>query len=333
VAALVNSGIKLVGGYWLLRQGAGVAQLAWLLPLGSALSLLIFVPALLRLLRRVPQRLPAALSLAFSIEQMRLAPAFFVIHLFSVFDYQTDNFLISLLLSEVDLGWYGAAQTILLGFLLLPAAMRTAIYPLMARYHRQSPEKLAFLHQKVTQYSLAIVLPLATGVCLLAGPLVRLLFGDGFAPAVPALQWSIWTLIFMFLNVPGSRLMVIHNRQREVSLITGLSMVANILLNLWLIPRLGIVGAAVSRLLASSLFFLGVYLYVQMKLLPGRLWVWVPRPLIATLAMAAAVWPLRTLPLPLPVLAGVLVYLAVSYWLGVFPRQDLIYWQQLYQTR
>jgi O-antigen/teichoic acid export membrane protein len=333
VAALVNSAIKLGGGFWLLRQGAAVTQVAWIIPLAGALSLLVFLPALPRLFRRAPQLVPARLDLSFGLAQFRQTSGFFAIHLFSVLDYQTDAFLISLLLTEADLGWYTAAQTILLGFSLMPVATRAALYPLMARYHYESPDKLALLHQKANQYVMALVLPIAAGVCLLAAPIIRLIFGPGFEPAVPALQWSIGALVFVFLNVPNARLLMVNNRQREASVITGISMVANVALNLWLIPLLGIVGAAVSRLVASFIFFLCIHLYVRERILRSSFWPLLPRPLLATLAMAAAVWPLRDLPLLLPIVVGAIVYAAAAYLLQVVPRGDLVYWQQLYRTR
>lgn len=333
LAALVNSAIKLGGGFWLLRQGATVAELAWIVPVASLLGLLLFLPALPRLFRGTPQQAPSKIDFTFSLAQFRQTPGFFMIHLFSVLDYQTDAFLISLLLTETDLGWYAAAQTILLGFSLMPVAMRAALYPLMARYHHESPAKLALLHQKANQYVMALVLPIAAGVGLLAMPIIRLIFGDGFEPAVPALQWSIGALIFVFLNVPNARLLMVNNRQREASIITGISMAANVVLNLWLIPLLGIVGAAVSRLVASFLFFLCIHLYVRRNILHSRFLPLLPRPLLATLAMAAAVWPLRELPLLIPILAGILVYAAAALLLQVVPRQDWGYWQQLWVGR
>jgi O-antigen/teichoic acid export membrane protein len=333
LAALVTSAIKIGGGFWLLRQGASVGELAWVLPVASLLGVLLFGPALPRLLRRTRQKAPARIDISFSLIQFRQTPGFFVIHLFSVLDYQADALLISLLLAERELGWYAAAQTILLGFSLMPVAVRAALYPLMARYHHESPAKLAVLHQKANQYVMALVLPLATGVGLLALPIIRLIFGADFEAAVPALQWSIGALVFVFLNVPNARLLMVNGRQREASIITGISMAANITLNLLLIPVFGIVGAALSRLAASFLFFLCIHLYVHRRILANRFLPLLPRPMLATLAMAAAVWPLRHFALPVPVLAGILVYGAAAALLRVIPRQDLIYWQQLYRTR
>jgi O-antigen/teichoic acid export membrane protein len=331
-AAVVNSVFKLSGGMWLLQAGYGVEQIAWMVPIGSSLSLLVFVPALVRLFRNIPQHLAARLQIPFIVTQLRLIPSFFAIHLFSLIDYQTDTFMISILLTETHVGWYGAAQTILLAFWIMPVAIRAAIYPVMARYHVQSPEKLATLRYKVNQYIVIIVLPMVTGVYLLAGPIIRLIFGVSFAPAIPVLEWSIWGVVFVFLNVPNARLMLIHQRQKALGWLTGLSMITNVGLNLLLIPMYGIVGAAMARLFASFVFFLSIHFYVHFRLSGARLWRIFPRPLLATLLMALVVWPLRDLTIIWPILAGLLAYGLVSLVLGVVPAQDWVYWRQIYSA-
>ena len=329
LAAGVNSAIKIAGGFWLLQNGAGVVAIAWLMVAASTLSLFVLPPALVSLFRRAPQSAPARLDLEFSRGQLRQTPSFFVIHLFSVLDYQTDAFLISLLLTETELGYYSAAMTITLAISLMTFAVRAAIYPVMARYAHGSPDKLALLHEKANQYLIALALPIAAAVCLLAEPIVRLIFGPAFGPAVPVLQVSVWAAVFLLVNVPNARLLLVDNRQRAAAWLTGVSMGTNVVANLILIPVLGIVGAALARVIASGAFFLSIHLYVRANILRGRLLPLLPRPLLATAVMLAAMWPARQLPLAAPIAIGAAAYFAAALLLQVVPRTDLVYWRQV----
>lgn len=196
LAAVINSTIKIAGGFWLLRAGAGVVEIAWLMVIAGTISLLVFPPALIGLFRGAPQRIRPLPNIRFGWSQMRQTPGFFAIHLFSLLDYQTDAFLISLFLTETDLGYYSAALTITLAISLMTFAVRAAIYPVMARYAREAPDKLALLYAKANQYLIALSLPIAAAVCLLAEPIVTLIFGEAFLPAVPALQISVWAAVF-----------------------------------------------------------------------------------------------------------------------------------------
>ncbi len=329
-AALLNGGVRIVGGLWLINQGANVEQIAWVVVLGSVVGMLAMVPSLVHLLRRrIPQSLPFRLNFDFAKRQLLATPSFFVLQLFLIFDYQVDTFLISIMLGETELGWYAAAQTILLAIGLMPAAFRSALYPLMSRYNQSDPQKLAILHEKATRYMLAVSLPIATGIAILAEPIISLIFGPAFMPAVPVLQISIWSVVFLFLNVPSARLLLVRNHQRSASIVTGTSLLTNLVLNLWLIPIYGINGAAASRLVASALFFL------SLQILTRRLEVRISfldmtvRSVVAVGTMGAVVWFLRDLPLPVPILAGAGVYAIMVVVLRVVPREDMAQWRRL----
>jgi len=332
LVAATGSVVKLGGGLWLLYNGYDVRQIAWMVPIGSGLSLLLFLPFLWQLFRSTGQRLPGRLSWSFTWSQLRHTPSFVVIHLFSLLDYQADAFLISLLLSETDVGWYGAAQTVMLAFWMMPTALRTAIYPLMARYRYEAHDKLVLLYQKASQYLIVFILPAAAGVFLLAPGIIRLIFDASFDPAVPALRWSIWAVVFGFLNVPNARLMLVYDRQRAAAWLTGLSMVINVILNLLLIPVYGIAGAAMARTFASLAFFLLIYAYVQRNILRSNVLPALIRPGLATLAMVAVVWQVRGVGLLWPVLAGVAVYALAGFLLRIVPAEDWTYWRQLLRS-
>jgi O-antigen/teichoic acid export membrane protein len=333
LAAVINSLVKIAGGFWLLRWGASVDDIAWLMVAAGVISLLVFPPALVRLFRRTPQRGRAVPDPAFGLAQLRQTPGFFAIHLFSVLDYQTDAFLISLMLTETDLGYYSAALTITLAISLMTFAIRAAIYPVMSRYAREAPDKLALLHAKANQYLIALALPIAAAVCLLARPIIRLIYGEAFAPAAPVLQVSIWAAVFLLVNVPNARLLLVDNRQAAAAGLTAVSMSVNVVANLILIPLFGIVGAATARVVASAAFFLSIHLYVRANILRSRFLPLLPRPLLATALMVAAMWPAREWPMIVPLLIGAGVYAGAALLLRVVPAGDLVYWRQVLRRR
>lgn len=328
VAAAVNGALKVGVGLWLLSEGGDAVTLAWVIVGSSWLSLLIFVVPLIQLFSQVPQ-LSARLSYTFTWMQLRFTPGFIIIGFFTTVDYQFDAFLISLLLNETELGWYGAAQTIMLGFWMMPTALRTAIYPLMARYYHENPTQLRQLYRRTNRYVLLVVLPVCAGILLVGDQLIRLIFGPAFGPSAPALQWMIWAVVFSFLTVPNARLMLVANRQKQAGWITGLSMVINLVLNIGLIPRYGIVGAAAARTLASAIFFLTIYLYVQWYLLQDSIWPLVVKPILATILMTVVVWQLDKIHLVWLICVGSFVYLLAIWLLQVIPVEDRHYFHQL----
>ncbi|MBK7176160.1 MAG: flippase [Chloroflexi bacterium] len=330
LAAVVNGGVKLFGGVLLLMVTQNVVTTAWIIPIGSTLSLFVFVPALMRLYRTFPQELPTRFSLRFTLEQLRQIPGFIMIGIFYNINAQQDTFLVSLYLSETELGYYGAAQTLLMGILMLSAAVRTAVYPLMARYHTHSPDKLPRFYHKLYQYITIGILPITVVICVLAGPIITLIFTDSFAPAAPALALMIWEVFFTFLHIPNARLMLVNNRQKQLGWITGLSMLFNLGLNLWLLPLYGIYGPAFARPLAAFLAFWLTNIYVQRRLMPNNLLPILLRPIVASGLMALVMWPLRQQFILIPILVGGLAYGGVILITGAFTVEDRVYLKQLF---
>jgi O-antigen/teichoic acid export membrane protein len=332
VAAAVNGGVKLVGGILILTITQDIVATAWIIPIGSGISLLVFVPALINLYRRYPQRQPARLDWRFSLMQLKQMPGFMMIGIFYNLNAQQDILLISIFLTDAELGYYGAAQSILMGALLLSAAVRSVIYPIMTRYYTHSPRKLPYLYHKLYQYLIIGILPLTTLICLLGNTIVNLIFTPTFTPTVLPLQIMIWELLFTFLHIPNARLMLVSGRQKQLGWITGLSMGLNLTLNLWLLPRYGLMSAAFIRAFTAFFAFFITYLYTQRKLLTYNLWLTFLRPATAVVIMAVIVWPMRHLPLIWPVFTGLIAYISFILLLGAFTDEDRRYLQQLFKT-
>ncbi len=333
LGAIINSAVTLAFGVWALQQGGDATAVAWAIPLGMLAGLLVFPPALVRLFRKTPQTVPMRLNWTFCRQQLRYTPGFILLGIFSTLNFQIDTFIISLILTPADIGYYGAAQTILMGFTLMPVAIRTALYPLMARYKQEDPARLEQLYRKSIQYLLIGVLPIAMGITLLGRPIIQLVFGDAFDAAVPALQWTIWAIVFLFITVPPARLMLVYDQQQTAGWMRGLGMLVSVGLNLLLIANWGIVGAGIARVLAAMVYFVLIFGYVQLYIQRVNLLSLGLKPLLAMLVMGLVVWPLRAMWLPLPILAGVMSYAAAIVLLGVITPEDRYYLRQLVRAR
>lgn len=330
LSALLNAAVRLGLGVYLLQNGAGAVTVAWVLPISTMISLLVFPPAILNLTRRVPQSVSPRLDSKFSWQQLKMTSGFVLLEIFQTLNFQADTFIISFMLTEADLGYYGASQTVLAGVLMIPVAIRMALYPLMARFGSQDHDKLHYLYHKASQYMLVIGLPLAAGVTVLAAPIIYLLFGPDFSPAVLPLQISVWAIVFALINVPNARLMLVNDRQTPASWLRAIGTVASLGLNLLLIPRYGINGAAIARVLATAIFFFSIHVYVQRYLYRDPFLPMVVRPAIATLIMAAVVWYLRDTFLLVPIAAGVIVYGILLVLLGGVSEEDRAYFRLLF---
>lgn len=323
--ALISSVFKIGAGYWLISNGQAIEIVVWVIPIGSAIGLLVLIPAILLLFKKQKQRASAMPNLRFCLTNLRLTPGFILIGLFSTLDYQIDTFLISFFFTEQQIGWYGAAQTIVLGFWMVAPAIRLSIFPLFSRYFIHSPPKLKVVYQKSTRYLLLIALPIAAGVTILAEQIILFIYGPSFLPAVPVLQVMIWSIIFAYLAVPAARLILVNNRQKQAGIMTGISMLTNLILNLVMLQVIGFMGAAVARTASTALFYFMLLGYSQRFLIKNSFSSLLRGPFIAVILMSVVVWSLRELPMIVPIIAGALTYGAAALLVGAIPKEDRYY--------
>lgn len=116
----------------------------------------------------------------------------------------------------------------------------------------------------------ALSLPCMVGLIVLAIPVIRIFCGDEFLDAVPVLCWTAPVILFIGLsNVIGLQILYPLGKENIVIWSTVGGAVLNFLLNLWLIPIYGAVGAAISTF-GAEFIVLFIQIIVGRECLPIR---------------------------------------------------------------
>jgi O-antigen/teichoic acid export membrane protein len=231
--------------------------------------------------------------------------------------YKFDSVLLNIFHGDAVTGYYNAAYGLVFSTVFLSNAINTALYPSLTRQTAADPGAAPAVYGKVIGYLLMIGLPIAVGGSFLADRIVPFLYGDGYGPAIPALRLVIWVVPLMFLSEFLGYAVIIEGRERYVARSVLISTVVNVALNLALVPRFGLMAAAVMTVLTECV------LVVQYLWLLRQNTAQVPweqalfRPAAAALMMGVLVLMLGHLPLPLVVAAGAAVYGGLLVGLGV----------------
>lgn len=170
-----------------------------------------------------------------------------------------DKVIVLATVGEKEAGYLTAAFVIVFGVTeLLNTTVLVAFFPLMSRMATRDPDHLRRFIDKLALATLAIALPLAMVIALFARRLSALLF-PGFVDTAAVLEVLIWHTIPVMIGNLYAQLLIIEHRQVVSLIIRGFSLGLNIALNLALLPRIGVPGAAVaaliSELCALSLLF------------------------------------------------------------------------------
>ncbi len=165
---------------------------------------------------------------------------------------RTDQILLGYMLNDQAVGYYSAAVRLSEIWYAVPALICNSVMPQMLRLLTEN--KVLYYRRVQMLYNALVLLSVLLAVITLPASrfAVTLLFGKAYLPAAHVLNIHIWTGVFVFIGVLGGQQMV-HEKLTVVELQrAGLGAGMNLVLNLLLIPRYGIVGSAVSTLAAQA---------------------------------------------------------------------------------
>jgi O-antigen/teichoic acid export membrane protein len=269
VILLIFSVVRLAGGSLLLWYGQPLVLIAYLFVLVSLGEMVVNVWLTHR--QGVVPDFLWRFDLPFWYEQLKIATPLIIISFVLIVEYQFDNIILSLFWPENEVGIYGAAATILSLLLFLTRSFQLAIFPVITRAFHNDTTYLRRIYSRSSRYLIMGTVPIALLVSLFSKAIIRFVFGEGFEQAGPILSILVWAFFISGLNVPNSRLMIVANRQRVMAIFAIMSMTANVLLSLLLVPQWGGMGTAYARVLAMPLYTLPALWYVQKHICPmGR---------------------------------------------------------------
>ena len=207
----------------------------------------------------------------------------------------SDRFLIARLLGEGPAGIYAAAYDVGQQTLtLLMMVVNLAAYPLAVRaLEQKGPEAAQRQLRQNATLLLAVALPAAVGLAVLAPNVTAVFLGTSFQEGtVPLLSWVSLASLLSGIRAYHFDLAFQLGRYTLGQLwVVAAAAVLNLVLNLWWIPRLGVLGAAYATFAA---YFLALLLSVVL----GRRVLPMPIPYrdglkiaLASLLMGLLLWP------------------------------------------
>jgi len=180
-----------------------------------------------------------------------------------VFSY-ADTLLIGYFMSTADVGIYRTAfqLTSIASFTTL--AFHTVLYPKISSWAAQGQltEIEKSLARAIT-YSLLLAIPTCIGGWILGEKLLYYLYGTSFTAGISALYFLLLVQIVNVFMYLGTMSLGALNRPKDAFNITLIAAILNILLDIALIPVMGITGAAVATLIAMSINALGALILLS----------------------------------------------------------------------
>ncbi len=209
--------------------------------------------------------------------------------------YQIDSVLLLQLSTEHETGIYAAAYRFLAPLLFLPAAVMSSFFPVLSAVQAHDPGRMRRLVQRAAELMTVISLPILAVTIALSDQIVNRLYTAEFAQTAEVLPVLMIAFVSICFGTLAGFLAPLLNLNWRLALYSGIGAIANVALNVWLIPRYGALGSAwatVATEVLTMVLMLGTALYtLRLPIQPWRM--------LATLLVAALMTGLMTLASPL----------------------------------
>ena len=163
----------------------------------------------------------------------------------------TDRLMLKQMLDEASVGHYSLASSISVMWTFVLSAIIDSLYPGIVQSYGQNT--LEFQRKNRQLYAMVFYLSIFMSllICIFARPLVEILYGSAYRPAVSPLRIVVWYTAFSYLGVARNAWIVCENKQKYLKYIYFGAALINVILNLLFIPRWGASGAAAASLITQ----------------------------------------------------------------------------------
>jgi O-antigen/teichoic acid export membrane protein len=222
--------------------------------------------------------------------------------------FRADTLIISLYEPYDEVGLYTLAYRVLELALVVGTVFLNTTFPVLSDAVARDEQRALRAIQDSTEVCVVLGAPLIAGGLALAPQIIELAGGEDFADAATPLRILLAAGALAWVNGVLGYALIARERQMSALWLNLSALAFNVGLNFLLIPRYGIVVAAIVTVASELLILAGSYplmrRYFDFFPVPRTL----PPALLAGAAAGGLMWLLRDAPLPVPVALGAIAY-------------------------
>jgi O-antigen/teichoic acid export membrane protein len=244
------------------------------------------------------------------------------------------RYVIGFFLGLAAVGVYSAASSMGQIMFMLSGILSFVLTPAISKLYDEGKQEDVKKHLSFSlKYLLALAIPFVFGAAILAKPVLKLLSTAAIADegylivplvAFNALPWCVYAV--------EAQVLVMLKKTKIIAISWAIAATVNFLLNVISIPLIGIMGAALTSVIAN-IIATGIIIYHCRKEFPFDVdWKFIIKSLIASTIMALAIWsisPKYNMTTVIAIIAGVAIYGVALILLKGFKKEEFAFFKWL----
>jgi len=223
--------------------------------------------------------------------------------------FYSDTIFLGIFQSNKIVGIYSASYKIVFFLEAFRRLFATSLYPSIPKLYHTSKQHLKELILKTEKLSITFAIPLVFGGILLAEKILLLIFPKEYVAGKLAFQILLLGSLLMYANLTFPQFLHGINEQKKYLFVIASGAGSNIILNLLLIPKFSMIGAAIATVISHLLVFITAYYYTN-RFLKINIFKFFLKPIIASLIMVLLLHILGLTVIP-SIILGFIIYLTM----------------------
>lgn len=262
IASVIALTITALWKLWLYINDRNV----FLFALANPIRYLVILILLLVFFRRLNPGIHLSYDRKLASYFMRRGFQFLLAGIGTLIYTRIDRLMVGSLIDDVSLGYYNVAVTLCGLWEVIPGALIESSNPIILEHKGKNEEEYLQSYEVL----LLGITVFCSAVCLiamiLAKPVIVLLYGEAYIPAVPLFIIIMWSTVFSELGSARMIWIVAEKYERQSKYFVYIGAVTDILLNFLLMKYFGAVGAALATLATELVvFFVSPYLFKETR--------------------------------------------------------------------
>lgn len=238
----------------------------------------------------------------------------------------SDRYFITHILNISQTGIYSASCALANLLMLLSFPIGMVLFPAVSRlWETGEPEKVKNYFRYSIKFYLTLAIPAAVGLYILSQPLLAVLATSEFEAGGLLVLLLAAGVTFAGVFMINEYTIYLVKRTAWLPLINAAGAIINVGINIVLIPRMGIMGAAISTLVSYFIITVIIVVWGRKNVAYSIDFVFILKAIVATALMTASLWFLEVESVPgiiLAIVIGVAVYGLSLFLLRAFSRED-----------
>ncbi|OGZ72551.1 MAG: hypothetical protein A2908_01620 [Candidatus Staskawiczbacteria bacterium RIFCSPLOWO2_01_FULL_38_12b] len=157
---------------------------------------------------------------------------------------------------NIENGWYNAAYKIIGAIAISAVLISRSFFPVLSKFSIESKEKIKKVWNYQKELMIIFAFPIIIGGIVLAPKIISFFYDSSYYPSIFAFQLLVFVSGVDFLYYPYASALIIFNHEKRNFGLIIIGLIISIILNIFLIPRYTLYGAATSVLISSVIVLL-----------------------------------------------------------------------------